>query len=44
MDFGPSDPGGVSWAYEFSVPDVAEDFVPQAPCAEQGAKARESGQ
>ena len=48
-DFGPSDPVVYRGAYEFSVPGVAEDFVPQhvvpellAP--EQGTKARESGE
>ena len=43
-DFGPSDPVVYRGAYEFSVPDVAEDFVPQHLAPEQGAKARESGQ
>jgi len=41
-DFGPSDPVVYRGAYEFSVPDVAEDFVPQHLAPEQGAKARES--
>jgi len=43
-DFGPSDPVVYRGAYEFSAPDVAEDFVPQHFAPEQGAKARESGQ
>jgi cytochrome c oxidase subunit I len=43
-DFGPSDPVVYRGAYEFSVPDVAEDFVPQHLAPEQGAKARESRQ
>jgi len=43
-DFGPSDPVVYRGAYEFSVPDVAEDFVPQHFAPEQGAKARESGE
>src|SRR5437879_2313596 len=41
-DFGPSDPVVYRGAYEFSVPDVAEDFLPQHLAPEQGAKARES--
>jgi len=28
-DFGPTDPVVYRGAYEFGVPDVAEDFVPQ---------------
>src|SRR5882762_2303993 len=43
-DFGPSDPVVYRGAYEFSVPDVAEDFVPQHFAPEQGAKACESGE
>jgi len=43
-DFGPSDPVVYRGAYEFSVLDVAEDFVPQHLAPEQGAKARESRQ
>jgi hypothetical protein len=31
-------------AYEFSVPDVAEDFVPQHLAPEQVVKARQSGE
>jgi hypothetical protein len=31
-------------AYEFSVPHVAEDFVPQHFAPKQSAKARESGE
>src|SRR5437899_658993 len=41
-DFGPSDPVVYRGAYEFSVPDVAEDFLPQHLAPEQGAKAREA--
>ena len=41
-DFGPSEPVVYRGAYEFSVPDVAEDFLPQHLAPEQGAKARES--
>ena len=48
-DFGASDPVVYRGAYEFSVPGVAEDFLPQhvipellAP--EQGTTARESGE
>ncbi len=43
-DFGPSDPVVYRGAYEFSVPDVAEDFVPQHLAPEQVVKARESGE
>ena len=43
-DFGPCDPVVYRGAYEFSVPDVAEDFVPQHLAPEQGTKARESGE
>jgi cytochrome c oxidase subunit 1 len=43
-DFGPSDPVVYRGAYEFSLPDVAEDFVPQHLAPEQSAKARESGE
>jgi cytochrome c oxidase subunit I len=43
-DFGLSDPVVYRGAYEFSVPDVAEDFVPQHLAPEQSAKARESGE
>jgi cytochrome c oxidase subunit 1 len=43
-DFGPSDPVVYRGAYEFRLPDVAEDFVPQHFAPEQGAKARESGE
>jgi cytochrome c oxidase subunit 1 len=42
-DFGPSDPVVYRGAYEFNVPDVAEDFVPQHLAPEQVVKARESG-
>jgi len=42
-DFGLSDPVVYRGAYEFSVLDVAEDFVPQHLAPEQSAKARESG-
>src|SRR6266403_1659935 len=43
-DFGPSDPVVYRGAYEFSLPDVAEDFVPQHFAPEQSAKAREFGE
>ncbi len=43
-DFGPSDPVVYRGAYEFSVPEVAEDFVPQHFAAGQVVKARESGE
>ncbi len=43
-DFGLSDPVVYRGAYEFSVLDVAEDFVPQHLAPEQSAKARESGE
>jgi cytochrome c oxidase subunit I len=43
-DFGLSDPVVYRGAYEFSVPNVAEDFVPQHFAPEQSAKARESGE
>src|SRR6266852_5272474 len=42
-DFGVSDPVVYRGAYEFSVPNVAEDFVPQHLAPEQVVKARESG-
>jgi cytochrome c oxidase subunit 1 len=42
-DFGASDPVVYRGAYEFSVPDVAEDFVPQHLAPEQVVKARQSG-
>jgi len=42
-DFGPTDPVVYRGAYEFSVPDVAEDFVPQHLAPEQVVKARDSG-
>jgi cytochrome c oxidase subunit 1 len=42
-DFGPSDPVVYRGAYEFSVPEVAEDFVPQHLAPEQVVKARQSG-
>ena len=42
-DFGLSDPVVYRGAYEFSLPDVAEDFVPQHFAPEQSATARESG-
>src|SRR6266513_2535052 len=41
-DFGLSDPVVYRGAYEFSVLDVAEDFLPQHLAPEQSAKARES--
>jgi cytochrome c oxidase subunit I len=43
-DFGSGDPVVYRGAYEFSLPDVAEDFVPQHLAPEQSAKARESGE
>jgi cytochrome c oxidase subunit I len=43
-DFGRGDPVVYRGAYEFSVPHVAEDFVPQHFAPEQSAKARESGE
>jgi cytochrome c oxidase subunit 1 len=43
-DFGPGDPVVYRGAYEFSVPDVAEDFVPQHLAPEQVVKARQSGE
>jgi len=43
-DFGPSDPMVYRGAYEFSVPDAAEDFVPQHLAPEQVVKARKSGE
>jgi cytochrome c oxidase subunit I len=43
-DFGTSDPVVYRGAYEFSVPDVAEDFVPQHLAPEQVVKARQSGE
>jgi len=42
-DFGVCDPVVYRGAYDFSVPDVAEDFVPQHLAPEQVVKARESG-
>ena len=39
-DFGASDPIVYRGAYEFNVPDVAEDFVPQHPAPEEVAKSR----
>ena len=39
-DFGPSEPVVYRGAYEFSVPGVAEDFVPQHLAPEQVVKAR----
>jgi len=38
----PYRPCGVSWAYEFGVPDVAEDFVPQHIAPEQVVKVKGS--
>ncbi len=43
-DFGATDPLVYRGAYEFSVPEVAEDFVPQHLAPEQVVKARESGE
>ncbi len=42
-DFGQTDPVVYRGAYEFSVPEVAEDFVPQHLAPEQVVKARDSG-
>jgi cytochrome c oxidase subunit 1 len=42
-DFGTSNPVVYRGAYEFNVPDVAEDFVPQHLAPEQVVKARQSG-
>jgi cytochrome c oxidase subunit 1 len=39
-DFGPTDPVVYRGAYEFSVPGVAEDFVPQHLAPDQVVKAR----
>jgi cytochrome c oxidase subunit 1 len=39
-DFGPCDPVVYRGAYEFSVPDVDEDFVPQHLAPDQVTKAR----
>jgi cytochrome c oxidase subunit 1 len=39
-DFGASDPVVYRGAYEFNVPDVAEDFVPQHVAPEEVAKSR----
>ncbi len=39
-DFGPNEPVVYRGAYEFSVPGVAEDFVPQHVAPEQVVKAR----
>jgi cytochrome c oxidase subunit 1 len=39
-DFGPADPVVYRGAYEFSVPGVAEDFVPQHLAPDQVVKAR----
>jgi cytochrome c oxidase subunit 1 len=43
-DFGASDPVVYRGAYEFSVPDVAEGFVPQHIAPEQVVKARQFGE
>ena len=43
-DFGASDPVVYRGAYEFSVPDAAEDFVPQYVAPEQVVKARKAGE
>ena len=40
-DFGASDPVVYRGAYEFSLPDVAEDFVPQHLAPEQVVKVRQ---
>src|SRR6267142_1923790 len=41
-DFGPTDPVVYRGAYEFGVPDVAEDFVPQHIAPEQVVKVKGS--
>ena len=41
-DFGPADPVVYRGAYEFGVPDVAEDFVPQHIAPEQVVRAKGS--
>jgi cytochrome c oxidase subunit I len=41
-DFGPADPVVYRGAYEFSLPDVAEDFVPQHIAPEHVVKAKGS--
>jgi cytochrome c oxidase subunit I len=41
-DFGPADPVVYRGAYEFGVPDVAEDFVPQHVAPDQVVKAKGS--
>jgi cytochrome c oxidase subunit 1 len=43
-DFGPRDPVVYRGAYEFSLPGVAEDFVPQHIAPEQVVKARLSAE
>jgi len=43
-DFGATDPVVYRGAYEFSVPDAAEDFVPQHLAPEQVVKARRAGE
>jgi cytochrome c oxidase subunit 1 len=43
-DFGARDPFVYRGAYEFSLPGVAEDFVPQHVAPEQVVKAREFGE
>ena len=43
-DFGATDPVVYRGAYEFNLPGVAEDFVPQHIAPEQVAKARQSAE
>jgi len=43
-DFGATTPVVYRGAYEFSVPDAAEDFVPQHLAPEQVVKARKAGE
>jgi len=43
-DFGPRDPVVYRGAYEFSLPGVAQDFVPQHIAPEQVVKARQSAE
>ncbi len=42
-DFGPTDPVVYRGAYEFSMPDMAEDFVPQQLAPERVIRVRQSG-
>jgi cytochrome c oxidase subunit 1 len=42
-DFGPTDPVVYRGAYEFSMPDMAEDFVPQQLAPDRVSRVRQSG-